>query len=249
MSSIDLLKPFYRYILKSPGLRKMDVVQRPKHPRAKSFGVFPRFEKVEIYAGDKVLDFLSTAQVEMSCSRGRSAPLLQCADQFFHCLPIQRSVRTFSSTAETRDTAAVESSDSSPKYDPETVTNRDWERELVASGIYPIGSRRRRAALKTLPNIPFEKLPYQCFQEARAILKADRQEKMQQIENERARIARLVNIDGAALAGGEAGKQRRLRDMRACLEKLKILADINDPLIKKRFEDGQGMSGVDIVVA
>jgi large subunit ribosomal protein L35 len=159
------------------------------------------------------------------------------------------SIRTLSLTARTRDTASVESSTSSAKYDPETVTNKEWEREMIAAGIQPIGSRRRRAALKTSANIPFEKLPYQCFQEARSILKADREEKIQQIENERARIARLVETSGTTVAGGEAGKQRRLRDMRAHLEKLKILADINDPLIKKRFEDGQGMSGPGKVIA
>jgi hypothetical protein len=30
--------------------------------------------------------------------------------------------------------------------------------------------------------------------------------------------------------------------MRAYVERLKILADINDPMVKRRFEDGQGVS-------
>ena len=29
--------------------------------------------------------------------------------------------------------------------------------------------------------------------------------------------------------------------MRRELERLKVLADINDPMVKKRFEDGDGM--------
>jgi large subunit ribosomal protein L35 len=35
-------------------------------------------------------------------------------------------------------------------------------------------------------------------------------------------------------------KESRLRDMRRKLEATKILADINDPLVKKKFEDGFG---------
>lgn len=35
-------------------------------------------------------------------------------------------------------------------------------------------------------------------------------------------------------------QEKRLQDMRQRLEKAKIWADINDPLVKKRFEDGMG---------
>ncbi|KAI1171444.1 phosphatidylethanolamine-binding protein [Nemania sp. FL0916] len=35
-------------------------------------------------------------------------------------------------------------------------------------------------------------------------------------------------------------KDRRLRDLRKYLEKLKVLVDINDPVVKRRFEDGMG---------
>ena len=38
----------------------------------------------------------------------------------------------------------------------------------------------------------------------------------------------------------EMQKRNRLTSMRKRLEELKILADINDPVIKKRFEDGEG---------
>lgn len=102
-----------------------------------------------------------------------------------------------------------------------------------------IGSRRRRAALQYTSGIPFEQLPYQCFQEARKILIADREEKLKQIEKERARIIRLRDSD-PALCGGEALKKQRLKDMIDKFERLKIMADINDPLVKRKFEDGLG---------
>ncbi len=103
----------------------------------------------------------------------------------------------------------------------------------------PIGSRRRRVALQETSGIPFEQLPYQCFQEARKILIADREEKLKQIETDRARIIRLRDSD-PALSGGEARKKQRLKDLVDKLEYLKILADVNDPLVKRRFEDGLG---------
>jgi large subunit ribosomal protein L35 len=103
----------------------------------------------------------------------------------------------------------------------------------------PIGSRRRRLALQDSSGIPFEQLPYQCFQEARKILIADRQEKLKEIESNRARILRLQESD-PALSGGEARKQQRLKSLMTSLERLKILADINDPLVKRKFEDGLG---------
>ena len=96
-----------------------------------------------------------------------------------------------------------------------------------------------RAAMQNAANIPFEQLPYQCFQEARKILQVDREEKLQLIEQERRRIAGLRESDPAK-SGGEMNKQRRIMDMQKRLEELKIFADINDPSIKKRFEDGLG---------
>jgi large subunit ribosomal protein L35 len=107
-------------------------------------------------------------------------------------------------------------------------------------GILPIGSRRRRAAIQSSQNIPFEQLPYQAFQEARAILQADREQKLKEIGIERARINRLEAQDPSTVPGGELQKTNRLRSMREYLERLKLLADINDPMIKKRFEDGEG---------
>lgn len=113
---------------------------------------------------------------------------------------------------------------------------------MKTSASLPIGSRRRRAALKSSANIPFEQLPYQCFQEARKILQADREEKLSQIEVQRARIAKLQTEETNSREE-ELQKLNRLTSMQKRLRELKILADINDPMIKKRFEDDQGESG------
>ncbi|PGH34952.1 hypothetical protein GX50_02190 [[Emmonsia] crescens] len=174
-----------------------------------------------------------------------SRPLFQCLRHTYKkTLPVVQfpSTRAFSSTPATKDEAQPETPRSQPFYrapDPALVTSPRLERRLVRAGNHPIGSRRRRAALQDSPNIPFELLPYQCFQEARKILLEDREEKLKQIETERGRIARLRAADPATM-GGELQKNNRLRSMEQHLEHLKILADINDPVIKKRFEDDLG---------
>lgn len=119
------------------------------------------------------------------------------------------------------------------------MTNSRLEKKLLKQGIAPVGSRRRRAALQNSANIPFEQLPYQCFQEARKVLLADREKKVKEIETMRGRIARL-RAASTEQAGGELARKSSLGAMEKHLEHLKILADINDPLVKKRFEDGQG---------
>lgn len=125
--------------------------------------------------------------------------------------------------------------------DLNTVSSRSLERQLVRARIFPIGSRRRRAALKSSRNIPFEQLPYQCFQEARKVLQEDRTEKLEAIAKERDKIQNLSQVQ-TSTPYDEWKRQNRLRSMRKHLEYLKIQADINDPLVKKRFEDGKGMA-------
>jgi large subunit ribosomal protein L35 len=71
------------------------------------------------------------------------------------------------------------------------------------------------------------------------VLAEDRVEKLQAITKMRNRISNLLKQD-PHISGGEPAKQHRLRSMRLELERLKLLADINDPLVKKRFEDGMG---------
>lgn len=108
----------------------------------------------------------------------------------------------------------------------------------------PVGSRRRRAALRRsalqkATEVPFEQLPYQCFQEARKVLLEDRQEKIKEIETQQLRIRNLIDQD-PAVSGGPLAKETRLRSMRKHLNELIVLADINDPVVKRKFEDGQG---------
>jgi large subunit ribosomal protein L35 len=121
------------------------------------------------------------------------------------------------------------------------LTGSHWTPEQLEKLIsHTMGSRRRRAALATSSDIPFEQMPYQCFQEARNIINEDRQEKIAKIVAETEKIKRLEAADASTFRGGEPYKQKRLESLRAYMEELKILADINDPLVKRRFEDGMG---------
>lgn len=147
------------------------------------------------------------------------------------------AVRSYSSTRALQQEAQAAAT---PAHTPETVATYREEWELTKAGTPPIGSRRRRLALQQTSNIPFDALPYQCFQEARQVLIQDRAEKIKQIETERTRIQRLRDADASTTPGGEAHRATRLKAMEAHLEKLKIYADINDPNVKRRFEDGKG---------
>ncbi len=156
------------------------------------------------------------------------------------CLTRSFAIREFRTTASPRDEPSVHSiSSPPPSLNPLLVSTPKQERRLIRTGVQPIGSRRRRAALQAPDSIPFEQLPYQCFQEARKILAADRDEKLRQIELERQRIAKWQAKDPSK-CGGEASMKGRLVAMQKHLHHLKILADINDPTIKMRFEDGKG---------
>lgn len=145
-------------------------------------------------------------------------------------------------------TAAQETPEYMQKWgtlDPQTVENKKQERRLLRrEHVQPVGSRRRRAVLRRstmqkATEVPFEQLPYQCFQEARKILLADRQSKIKEIETQQMRIKNLIEQE-PAVSGGPSAKEARLRSMRKHLSELVILADINDPVVKRKFEDGQG---------
>ncbi|EGP89863.1 uncharacterized protein MYCGRDRAFT_68166 [Zymoseptoria tritici IPO323] len=126
------------------------------------------------------------------------------------------------------------------KLDPFKVsTPRQEKRLLRTQHLLPVGSRRRRAAMKSTSQIPFEEIPYQCFQEARKVLQEDRAVRMEEIRTQRERIEFLKE----KVVVGEEEEMKKattLRDMQQRLEKTKIWADINDPLVKKKFEDGLG---------
>lgn len=143
-------------------------------------------------------------------------------------------------------TSAVETSSQSPSsppfsLEPHTVDSARLERKLLREkSLTPIGSRRKRALLRQGEGVPFHQQPYQCFQEARQYLVADRARKIDAINVQRERLAKMRS---KALASTEDQTlQRSIKSMESNLENLKILADINDPMVKKRFEDGKGQS-------
>ncbi|KZM18417.1 mitochondrial 54S ribosomal protein YmL35 [Ascochyta rabiei] len=158
--------------------------------------------------------------------------------------------RLLSSSAAAREDAQTQPAAAAavPEYmqkwgtlDPETVENKKQERRLLRrEGVQPVGSRRRRAALRLsaarqTAEIPFEQLPYQCFQEARKVLHEDRQEKLRAIQTQQQRIQAV-----AASSASEQAKRDSMARMRLHLHDLIIAADINDPVVKRKFEDGQG---------
>ena len=195
-------------------------------------------KRIEVNREPGNRDYASKMSVSKNAVRRAFRSLGHATKRNDNCIQSARKCG-FSSTATREEEISLQSTSPAPALDPALVSTPKEERQLMRSGIRPIGSRRRRAALQGSANIPFEQLPYQCFQEARKILGADRDEKLQQIETQRARIARLQAQD-PAISGGEIEKQRRLTSMRKYLDELKILADVNDPVVKKRFEDGEG---------
>ncbi|XWW98109.1 hypothetical protein V2A60_006105 [Cordyceps javanica] len=143
-------------------------------------------------------------------------------------------------TAATAASTTTKATPTSPlDLDPNTVP-REFEQELMDQGTMPIGSRRRREAIRTTGSVPFEQLPFQAFQEARKILAADRAAKVASLQATVEKMAALEAKDAAAIKGGETMKQIRLRSLRKEAHRLTILADINDPVVKRRFEDGLG---------
>ncbi|KAG9248906.1 putative 54S ribosomal protein L35, mitochondrial [Calycina marina] len=175
----------------------------------------------------------------MTTCRRAARSLAECLRINHHSKTYSIPIRAFASSACSNEVAQAATETVTPTFDPNTVTSIKGERTLMKTGVLPVGSRRRRAAVKTSDNIPFELLPYQCFQEARKVLMEDRQEKLELIKKERLRISNLLAADYSNKPNGEQLKHARLAGMRQHLEYLKIQADINDPLIKKRFEDGE----------
>lgn len=125
--------------------------------------------------------------------------------------------------------------------DPNTTTLPWAEKKLLKKGINPIGSRRRRAAVRQTLNIPFEQLPYHCFQEARKLLAEDRAQKLEDIKKTYQKLKTLEAQSADTYRGGEDFKSKKMRSLRRHLEYLKVQADMNDPAVKRKFEDGFGM--------
>ncbi|CAH0016947.1 unnamed protein product [Clonostachys rhizophaga] len=153
------------------------------------------------------------------------------------------AIRSFNTTSSQQNAAASAAAAVEPTpldLDPDTVLP-EFEDALIKAGKMPVGSRRRRVALRSNPNsLPFEQLPYQAFQEARKILAADREQKIAKIKEEVEKIARIEAVEDSQFKGGPKMKATRLASLRKYVEELKIKADVNDPIVKKRFEDGLG---------
>ncbi|KAL2851479.1 phosphatidylethanolamine-binding protein [Aspergillus pseudoustus] len=176
------------------------------------------------------------------CERA-SRPLIQCLQKSsmrgISGLQLQ-STRAFQSTTILRDEVQTEAKPQAfyKAPDPALVSSPRLERRLMRQGILPVGSRRRRAALQNSDNLPFEQLPYQCFQAARKVLLADREEKLKEITATSEKIARIQALPKEELSRN--ANASRLKALELHLETLQVHADINDPLVKKKFEDGQG---------
>lgn len=154
--------------------------------------------------------------------------------------PRSIAMRQFSATASRKEETGTQHP-SGFELTHRASAGSQWTLEQLEKLASPSeGSLRRRAALATSYNIPFEQMPYQCFQEARKILNQDRQKKITQIIAQTEKIKRLEATDPNTLPGGETLKQKRLANLKTSVERLKIFADINDPLVKRRFEDGMG---------
>ncbi|KAJ0299333.1 hypothetical protein COL5a_000589 [Colletotrichum fioriniae] len=177
-----------------------------------------------------------------SSCRQAIRPLHRCLNRVATPLPIRRSLSTTPApAAEVYKVSRERPETVDPvELDPNTAVAPWAEKDLWKAGTPPIGSRRRRYAIRTSSNIPFEQLPYQAFQEARKILAADREEKLRAIVKETEAIKLLEGLSGDEVRGGERMRQMRLSSLRKQVERLKILADINDPAVKRRFEDGLG---------
>ncbi|KAF8477133.1 phosphatidylethanolamine-binding protein [Kalaharituber pfeilii] len=77
-----------------------------------------------------------------------------------------------------------------------------------------------------------ESMPFQAYQLALQVIREDRQEKLKQIELTRQRLAT------ARKAPGATEKSRTVLSLKRHLEKLRILADINNPRVKYNFDNG-----------
>jgi large subunit ribosomal protein L35 len=165
-----------------------------------------------------------------------SKPLLQCLRQSYGksiSIASLQSARSFQTTTISHEEVQTTAADNAA--DPALVSTPPKKSGRSAL----VGSRRRRAALNGSENLPFELLPYQCFQEARQVLQADREEKLKAISREQARIERLQALTDDQ-SGNANVKRSKLGSMEKHLNNLKVWADINDPLIKRKFEDGEG---------
>jgi hypothetical protein len=130
---------------------------------------------------------------------------------------------------------------------PRTVENvrlatKTTARRLRRRGLHQADTIRSRVAKLMTSNLPFEELPYECFQEALKVLRADREEKVAKIVETRRKIGVLEARGFAEDEKAEKMRLKRLKSLEDYVGELEILADMNDPAVKRKFEDGTGMS-------
>lgn len=147
------------------------------------------------------------------------------------------NTRSFATSALRLDEAGLESISTTPLAPPpllDTDAARRDQQSTNKPGQSSASSRRLRGATR------FSKIlrqPYQCYQEALKIIQADREVKLKQIKLEQERIARVKAQDLS-----QTLRKKKLNAMEKHLEYLKVLTDINDPEIKRRFEERRGTS-------
>lgn len=77
-----------------------------------------------------------------------------------------------------------------------------------------------------------EKMPFQMYQLALEFINQDRKEKLQQIKKTQEKIKTTLSVPGAD------PNSTRILSLKRYLERLRILADINNPRVKYNFENG-----------
>ncbi|KAK3079708.1 hypothetical protein LTS18_004093, partial [Coniosporium uncinatum] len=151
----------------------------------------------------------------MSSMQRSSRPLtlcLRCSRQYGSNSTALRAFSTTTSKPSPEDVSSVQQTSSNPppplpSAKEDDIPKRGDTRTTILGTVgslkgksIALGSRRLRAARATIgqDSLPFEQLPFQCFQEARQVLAKDRQEKLEKINQQRERIQRLSAQDVTA---------------------------------------------------
>ncbi|KAF8451872.1 phosphatidylethanolamine-binding protein [Terfezia claveryi] len=77
-----------------------------------------------------------------------------------------------------------------------------------------------------------ESMPFQAYQLALEIIRGDRIEKLQQIKQTQERLSRALAVPGVD------PKARHILSLRKHLDRLRVLADANNPRVKYNFDNG-----------
>lgn len=161
-----------------------------------------------------------------------------------YSMPRAAIARSLSQTSTVRSPDTKTASETAPSAEAivESLAALSTSDESPSATVTSGGRLRPRSRANTYD---WDAMDYHCFQEARRLLAADRADKIRRILEQQALIRHIEAQDGDAVYRcGEKYKQRRLASLRREVHRLKILADINDPEIRRRFEDGLGKLAV-----